>query len=725
MSIPQNYLDRVYAGILGKCIGIRVGAPVEPTIWTYDRIKAAYGDICGYVKHYKNFAADDDFNGPAFFIRALVDYGHERGITARDVGLTWLEYTREEKGFYWWGGVGRSTEHTSYVNLKNGIDAPRSGSIAVNGQAIAEQIGGQIFVDSWGLVYPADPERAAAAARMAASVSHDGEGLNGAAFIAGAISAAFLESEPELIFNAALALIPSDSEYARVVRAVRDFHAREPADFRACMAMLTADFGYDRYPGVCHIIPNAGVCALALLYSTSAVAGRAPESLLSRGVEIATMCGWDTDCNAGNVGTILGVAGGLAGVEDKYRKPMDDFFVCSSAAGSLNIVDLPSFAHFLAALGRREAGVASVADLARVEGSTDIEFDFDLPGSTHGFRTLSNYLRMRNRRLPSAAEGEAVNAGNAGAGCLEVLVDRPMPGALARLYWKPFYRREDFDDERYSPAFSPTALSGQVMRCRLAAERWTGPVDLVVRPYARLTWDKTIIEGAPIALSGGPGWTDMEFTLPDSGGSVIDEIGFTFDTSGTERWFGYLLLDDFSVKGKGSLDVDFSKQVLEFATVTPGAANHGSWKLEGCKLVAASEEGAAGNGTAEFFVGRFHARDQRVCARVIPWQGQGHCVLFRTRGTITGFAAGFTAPGEAAILRNDRGWRSIAAVKFAWEFGKEYRIELEAVGDRALLYVDGQRILEARGIDLSMGMTGLARTSAGACEWLDFFTKEL
>ncbi|PKL06954.1 MAG: hypothetical protein CVV53_01705, partial [Spirochaetae bacterium HGW-Spirochaetae-9] len=535
------------------------------------------------------------------------------------------------------------------------------------------------------------------------------------AFIAGAISAAFLESEPERIFDIALALIPERSEYARVVCAVRDFHAREPQDFRACMAMLTSDFGYDRYPGVCHIIPNAGVCALALLYSTSKAANGALASRLSRGVEIATMCGWDTDCIAGNIGTILGVAGGLDGVEDKYRKPMDDFFVCSSAAGSLNIVDLPSFAHFLAALGCREAGVATAADLAKIEGSTDICFDFDLPGSTHGFRTLSNYLRIRNRRLE----------GSEGAGCIEVLIDRPMPNALARLYWKPFYRREDFDDERYSPAFSPTALTGQVMRCRLAAERWTGPADLVVRPYARLTWDKTIIEGAPIALSGGPGWTDVEFTLPDAAGSSIDEIGFTFDTSGTERWFGYLLLDDFSVTGKGSLEVDFSKQRPEFATVTPGSANHGSWKLEGGRLVAASEEAATGKGTAEFFVGRFHARDQRVSARVIPRQGQGHCVLFRTRGTITGFAAGFTAPGEVAILRNDMGWRGLATTSFAWELNKEYRLEVEAVGDTAILSIDGNPVLEAKGIDLPLGMTGLARTSAGACEWLDFSTKEL
>ncbi len=702
MSIPEKYPEKVYAGLLGKCIGIRVGAPVEPTVWTYEHIKEAYGDISSYVKEYRNFAADDDFNGPAFFIRALVDYGRERQIEARDVGRTWLEYTREEKGFYWWGGVGRSTEHTAYANLKNGIEAPRSGSIETNGKAIAEQIGGQIFVDSWGLVYANDPERAARMARLAASVSHDGEGLHGAAFIAGAISAAFSETDPGKLVEKALALIPLDSEYARVVRAVQDFHTAAPDDFRACMAMLTAEFGYDRYPGVCHIIPNAGVCALALLYSGGS---------LSRGVEIATMCGWDTDCNAGNVGTILGVAGGLAGVEDKYRLPMDDFFVCSSAAGSLNIVDLPSFAHFLVALGRREAGSASDKDLALIQGSTDIRFDFDFPGSTHGFRTATNYLRLRNRRL------------GATKGCLEVLVDRPPVGTVPKLFWKPFYRRDDFDDERYSPAFSPIALSGQRMHCRMAVERWGGPESLVLRPYARLTWDKSIIEGAPFSLNPGsgravPDWREVEFTLPDAGGSTIDEIGFILDTSDGQRWFGYLLVDDFSVEGPGRLDVDFHKQVPEFATITPGSANRGSWKLEDGRLDAQSE------GPAEFFVGRFHSRAQKARVRLVPLEGSGHCLLFRARGTITGYAAGFTAPDEVGILVNDSGWRPLATAPFAWEFGTEYHLEIGVLGDQAWLSVNGSRILEAAGIDLPAGMTGLARTAQGRCLYSDFGTEE-
>lgn len=706
MPIPDGFEEKIYAGVLGKCIGIRIGAPVEPTVWTYDRIRAAYGEISAYVKDYRNFAADDDFNGPAFFIRALADYGRDRPITARDVGRTWLEYTREEKGFYWWGGVGRSTEHTAYMNLRNGIEAPRSGSAETNGTAIAEQIGGQIFVDSWGLVHPADPARAAAAARMAASVSHDGDGLNGAAFVAGAISAAFTEPDPARLVDIGLSLIPEGSEYARVVRAVRGFHAREPSDFRACMAMLTAEFGYDRYPGVCHIIPNAGVCALALLYAPT---GPVP---LSRGVEIATMCGWDTDCNAGNVGTILGVAGGLAGVEDKYRAPMRDVFVCSSAAGSLNIVDLPGFARFLAALARREEARLSGTrpaepDLALIEGSTDIRFDFAFPGSTHGFRARTNYLRLRNRRL------------GADSGCLEVLVDRPQPGTAPRLYWKPFYRRDDFEDERYSPAFSPIALAGQTMRCGLRAERWEGPELLTLRPYARLTWDKSIVFGEPVSFASGDAWREVEFILPDAQGSCIDEIGFALDTSDTLRWFGYLLLRGFSVTGAGSLAVDFSRQAAEFATITPGAANHGTWKLADGAVEAASDE------TAEFFVGRFHARDQRVAADILPMEGEGHCLLFRGRGTQTAHAAGFAAPGEVAILARERSWEVIARAPFAWEYGRSYRIEVTAIGDRCILSVDGRTVLESGGIRLPRGMTGLARTARGRCRYSGFLTREL
>ena len=48
--------------------------------------------------------------------------------------------------------MGCSTGHMAYLRLKSGVASPRSGSIELSGPVVAEQIGGQIFIDAFGLV---------------------------------------------------------------------------------------------------------------------------------------------------------------------------------------------------------------------------------------------------------------------------------------------------------------------------------------------------------------------------------------------------------------------------------------------------------------------------------------------------------------------------------------------------------------------------------------------
>ncbi|MEG2208651.1 MAG: ADP-ribosylglycohydrolase family protein, partial [Clostridia bacterium] len=264
LRIPENYLERVYAGWLGKVIGIRLGAPIES--WTYEKIERIYGDLRHYAVNYHEFAADDDSNGPLFFLRALLQVKPGEELTAQHVGEALLNYAPFEHGFFWWGGYGVSTEHTAYLNLRSGIKAPQSGSAAQNGAAIAEQIGGQIFIDTWGLVAPGNPDLAAKLARQAASVTHDGNGVYGGIFVAVCVSLAFVEREISQMIERALQYIPSDCEYARAVRAVMAYHERQPNHWRECFHYVHENFGYDRYPGNCHIIPNISVMILALLY---------------------------------------------------------------------------------------------------------------------------------------------------------------------------------------------------------------------------------------------------------------------------------------------------------------------------------------------------------------------------------------------------------------------------------------------------------------------------
>ena len=71
--MKREVLEKIYAGFLGMNAGIRLGAPVEPAFWDSENIRKYYGELHGYVKDYKHFAADDDANGPVFFLRALDD----------------------------------------------------------------------------------------------------------------------------------------------------------------------------------------------------------------------------------------------------------------------------------------------------------------------------------------------------------------------------------------------------------------------------------------------------------------------------------------------------------------------------------------------------------------------------------------------------------------------------------------------------------------------------
>jgi ADP-ribosylglycohydrolase len=686
MLTTTEVFDRIYSGFLGKAIGVRLGAPVEPTIWSYERIRDTYGEVTQYLRDFKNFAADDDTNGPVYFIRALRDYG--LNATAADVGKTWLNYAAEEHGMYWWGGFGNSTEHTAYKNLKAGIPAPDSGSIATNGTTVAEQIGGQIFIDSWGWVNPGNPQRAADMSAMAASVAHDGDGLNGARFCAAAIAQAFVAKSIAEIVETGLSTIDATSTYARVARAVIDFHKANPTDWRACRDMLTADWGYDRYPGVCHIIPNAGVTVMAILYG---------EGDLPRTAEIATMAGWDTDCNAGNAAAIVGTFQQVQPGWDKYRKPINDFVVASGVIGTVNVVDAPSFARELTVLALRLRGDEPPAQWAEDFERRGVRFDFDAPGSTHGFRTEPfNQIEVKASRTRTGPNSR---------GALEVLLDRLERGQGGRVFWKPFYRRSDFDDERYRPMFTPLADAGQTVKFKLWLDPWNGDGNLRVAPYVRRAMSGEIVETGAWHVPSAEGWQDYEFTIPE-GDEAIDEIGVLVEYFGRLKFLGRLFLSDFSISGKGRLAIDPTIEKQEWGGITRFTWNRGHWSLQDGVIHAHTAE------DADAWTGNGYLRDVTVAADIIPLAGKSHLVTARVQGTSRFYAAGFEN-GEAVIIRQDHGATVLARVPMTMVYGKPVKLALTVRGESLSLTVDGREVVTATDGAFRYGQAGLRMASVG------------
>lgn len=348
-KLPGDYLERVYAGVLGKLIGVYIGRPFEG--WTHQHIVKELGHVHYYVHERLDsplVVTDDDVSGTFVFIRALEEHGSTPDLSAEDIGKTWLNNIIEKKSILWWGGNGVSTEHTAYLNLKHGIKAPASGSIKTNGKAVAEQIGAQIFIDGWAMVTPGNPSLAAKLAEAAGSVSHDGDSVHAAKLWAAMEAEAFVSKDVDHLLDVGLRYVPADSLIAKLIADIRGW-TKADKDWEKTRQRIEDEYGYAKFPGNCHIIPNHGLMIMALIY-----AGHDFHSAM----HIINTCGWDTDCNSGNVGCLVAIMNGLATFDGgpDWRGPLADRALISSADGGYSLNNAARITYDLANLGRKLAG---------------------------------------------------------------------------------------------------------------------------------------------------------------------------------------------------------------------------------------------------------------------------------------------------------------------------------------------------------------------------------
>jgi hypothetical protein len=162
-------------------------------------------------------------------------------------------------------------------------------------------------------------------------VSHDGEAIYGAQVLATMEAQAFVESNTDKLLDTAVQFIPKDSVIYRMIGDIREWHAEFP-DWRMSREQIAANYGYDKYPGNCHMVPNHALIILGLLYG---------EDNFQKALMIANTSGWDTDCNSGNVGCLLGIKNGLKGIDagPDWRGPVADRMYLPTVDGGRAITD--------------------------------------------------------------------------------------------------------------------------------------------------------------------------------------------------------------------------------------------------------------------------------------------------------------------------------------------------------------------------------------------------
>lgn len=699
--MERNIQEKIYAGVLGKIIGVYMGRPVEG--WSYDSIKDRFGFIDYFVAQDTGaplIVPDDDISGTFVFWRALEDAGYPADINAEEIGEAWLNYIIEDKTILWWGGLARSTEHSAYLRLKQGYKPPLSGSGKLNGMAIAEQIGSQIFIDTWAMVNPGNPARAARMAREAAIVSHDGIAIECAVYLAALEALAFVESDIPTLLRTCRQYI-ADDQYGKQLNRLLDAviaKCNETDDWRVVRDWIETDHNYEKYQGNCPMVTNHLGVIMALIMGGDD---------FRKSIAIASSAGWDTDCNSGNIGCLNAIRLGLDSIDADadLRGPIADrMYVVSSDGGSVisnAVAEARSLIRAAAALEGDEVELPSE------------RFAFDFTGSVQGFMVhprgplVSNGISSVERcELSDGVTGLAINyrglSGSVTGGvAVQTYVD-PTPKAAP-------------DTSYFEVYASPTLYSGQTVTSVVYCEREDNPNIRYFIDYYNGQDQISSLEAEQVYVLK-KGHNTLTWEIPSTGGRAVYKIGLELLSS--KRKDGRVILEtmdwantpkQFSMGLSNELTPGISPFVIrtKWMMAFMNSTKHSGPDFRATLAISHPED----NGVMS--IGSTDWTDYSVASRVQFVHANYAGLVARSKGHRRYYAAVFRDGCFQIIKRHKDTIQVLVSVRADYEEGGWYDLAFAVNEKKLSMYVDDKLVAECEDATFTRGGAGFV-VSEGA-----------
>lgn len=337
----EEYKKRIQGAFYGRCASVILGKPLEMGL-SKDFIKKYLESVNAYplndfvpeysealdfrlredciysAKGHVEFAqSDDDIHYTLLGLRLIEIFGFE--IEPWKVLKNWADNIP-----YLWCWCASRVAYYHYVGGTLPLER-----IPYTINPWRECIDGQIRTDIWGYVFPANLKKACEYAHKDTSVTLTKNGIYGGMFVAGALSGALSQNPTvDKIIDAGLASIPKKSRLFEAISLVREWY-RENPDWSAVADKILQKYGYLPCEAT---INNMAMVALGII---------AGELDYTKSITIATMCGLDTDCNAGTVGSIVGSAVGIDKIEKRWIEPLNDTIKSAVACfGDCKISDI-------------------------------------------------------------------------------------------------------------------------------------------------------------------------------------------------------------------------------------------------------------------------------------------------------------------------------------------------------------------------------------------------
>jgi hypothetical protein len=390
-------------------------------------------------------------------------------------------------------------------------------------------------------------------------------------------------------------------------------------------------------------------------------------------VSVTSTCGWDVDCNAGNLGCLLGIRGGLAAFEGGYdwRGPLADRLFLSTADGGRAISDALSEALVVANAGRALAGLPP---LAPKDGA---RFHFSLPGSVQGFQ----------------AEGACL-ANPRGEG-LEIILEPSNALEPARAATATFILPGDLGEMGGYPLLaSPTLYPGQAVRARLKADP-ANPTrvqaGLFLRYYSA-TDQAATLSGPQVRLAPGEE-ADLAWTVPDPDGGPVFEIGI--QAAPTEKGAAACRLTLDRLGWSGSPMVEFRRPQRSeggyaelWRRAWVNAVDHWENRFNHAFRIIQDR------GRGMLITGARDWQDYRVSAQITSAMFASGGIAARVQGLERYYALELVRGGSVRLLKALDGERILGETEFDWRIWQPYDLALEVRGAQLRGWVDGNLVFD-------------------------------
>ena len=315
IEVPVSTItDKIRGGLLGQILGNLNGLEHE---FKYEKTP---GNVIKYIPSLPKGAVTDDDTDFEWAYICEMQKKRNPFLSYEDINKLWLERINKR--------IWCSNRYARHL-MDIGIQAPLTGNVLFNPWADFN-VSGQFLCETFGLLAPAMPQTAAKIGLQYTKVAIDNEPAQTTQLFTAMIATAFIENDINRIIDAGAASVDPASEVYKIIQDVRKWHKKFPNDWKETREQLRTKYlkenGEIRDKNGFEL--NTGAIIAAMLYG----AGNFEESLRH-----AFNFGWDADCNAATVGTMLGTVYGyrkMMGQEwqivDRYRNttrdnmPMDE-----------------------------------------------------------------------------------------------------------------------------------------------------------------------------------------------------------------------------------------------------------------------------------------------------------------------------------------------------------------------------------------------------------------